>query len=163
MPMLSELEEYKRKIVNLIVNDRDCVDLISCRNDLALPAASLVGDNIFLYDYVDETVKDQKVFICIEIDESDYINPQSRLFDLHIYVIIHKKLMDFIDDKGRGCIRRDSLCESIDHLLNGRTDLGFEKVTAAYGTRLIFSDDFRAKDLHYRVKGWNLRGDALDR
>ena len=163
MPMLSELEEYKRKIVNLLVNDRELVDLVSCRNDLELPAKSLVNNNIFLYDFVDETVKDQKVFICIEVDEGDYINPQARYYDVHIYVVIHKRLMSFIDDNGRGGVRRDAICERIDHILNGRTDIGFDKVTAAWGQRLVYAEDFRAKDLHYKVKGWNLRGDALDK
>ncbi len=163
MPMLSELTKWKRKIANILLNDAEFVELVSLKNDLTLPAASLIGDNVYLYDYIDETVKDEKVLICIEIDEGDYVNPQSRMFNLHIYVAVHRNLMNFIDDNGHGAIRRDSICERIDHLLNGRTDLGFKKIKAGYGGRILFSNDFRTKDMHYTLQGWNLRGEALDR
>lgn len=163
MPMLSELGEYKRKIINIFMNDQELVDLVSCKDNYPLPANNLIGKNFYMYDYIDETVKDQLCLVCIEIDESNFINPQARYFDLHIYVAVHKKLMEYTDKNGKSAIRRDAICARIDALLNGRTDLGFGKVEAAYGGRIVFADDFRAKDIHYRLKGWNLRGEALDR
>lgn len=163
MPLLSELEEYKRRILNLVINDEDCVELITGQKGLTLPAAELVNNNIYLYDYVDETVKDQKCFVCIEIDEGDSTAPQSRYFDIHIYVAVHKSLMNYIDDNGRGGVRRDAICAAIDRLINGSVDFGFDRVEAAYGGRIILSNDFHAKDLHYRVLGKNQWGEALDR
>lgn len=163
MPMLSELESYKAKILNMIIRDEECVELIACRKGMQMPATNLVNDRIFMYDYVDETVKDQKVFICIEIDEGELGNIVSRYFDIHIYVVVHKALMDYTDDEGRGGVRRDAICSRIDHLINGSPDFGFKKLEASYGGRIVFSNDFRAKDLHYRALGKNLWGEALDR
>lgn len=163
MPLLSELEEYKLKIINMIVNDPDCVEFISGNKSMPLPAGSLIYDRIFPYDYIDETVKDQKSFVCIEIDEGDSTAPQSRYFDVHIYVAVHKSLMKYTDDKGRGGVRRDAICAAIDRLMNGSVDLGFGEVKAAYGGRIIFSNDFHAKDLHYRILGKNRWGESLDR
>lgn len=163
MPMLSELESFKAKILNMIIRDPECVELISCKKGMKLPAAELVNDNIYMYDYIDDTVKDQKVFVCIEIDEGEIGNIVSRYFDIHIYVVVHKSLMDYVDDDGRGGVRRDAICSRIDHLLNGSPDFGFGKLEASYGGRIVFSNDFRAKDLHYRALGKNLWGEGLDR
>ena len=163
MPYLSEFTEYKRRIANLIVNDELCVELITGEKDRPLPAADLIGKNVYLYDYIDDTIKDAMVLICIEIDEGYYTSPTARDFDLHVYVSVHKSIMNYIDDDGRGQIRRDMLCSRIDNMLSNSTDFGFQKVKGAKGYRIIFSNDFRVKDMVYRIKGWNVSGNGLDR
>ena len=42
MPNLSEYTDIKKKIINLIVHDRECVDLISNTTGKTLPAADLI-------------------------------------------------------------------------------------------------------------------------
>lgn len=163
MPYLSEFTEYKRRIANLIVNDELCVELITGKKNTPLPAASLIGRNVYLYDYIDDTIKDAMVLICIEVDEGYYTSPTARDFDLHIYVSVHKSLMNYVDDDGKGQIRRDMICSRIDAMLSNSTDFGFQKVKGEKGYRIIFSNDFRTKDMVYRIKDWNVSGNGLDR
>ena len=163
MAYLSELTEYKRRIANLIVNDEMLVELISGEKGKALPAADLIGKNVFLYDYVDDTLKDARTLVCLEIDEQDYTSPTARDFELHVYVCVHKSQMNFVDEDGRGQIRRDLIASRIDYLLNNRTDLGFQKVKPLRGYRIIFSSDFRTKDMVYLTKWGNAINDGLDR
>ena len=163
MAYLSELTEYKRRIANLIVNDEMLVELISGEKGKALPAADLIGKYVFLYDYVDDTLKDARTLVCLEIDEQDYTSPTARDFELHVYVCVHKSQMNFIDEDGRGQIRRDLIASRIDYLLNNRTDLGFQKVKPLRGYRIIFSSDFRTKDMVYLTKWGNAINDGLDR
>lgn len=163
MAFLSELTEFKRRIANLIVNDEMLVELISGEKGKMLPAADLIGKNIFLYDYVDDTLKDSRTLVCIEIDERDYTSPTARDFEVHIYVCVHKSQMNYIDEEGRGQVRRDLICSRIDALLNNRTDLGFKKFEPRAGYRIIFSSDFRTKDMVYKAKWGNAIGEALDR
>ena len=63
MAYLSELTEFKRKIANLMVNDEMLVELVSGEKGKQLPAADLIGKNIYLYDYVDDTLKDARTLI----------------------------------------------------------------------------------------------------
>lgn len=163
MPFLSEFTEYKRRLANLIVKDEMCVELLTGEKGHKLPAADLIGKNVFLYDYIDETIKDAKAIICIEIDEQYATSPTARNFDLHIYVSVHKNFMNFIDEDGRGQVRRDLLCSRIDALINNSTEFGFQKLEPREGYRIVFSTDHRTKDMVYRVKGWNVYGDALVR
>ena len=163
MAYLSELTEFKRKIANLMVNDEMLVELVSGEKGKQLPAADLIGKNIYLYDYVDDTLKDARTLICIEIDEDNFTSPTARDFEIHIYVCVHKRQMNFIDENGRGQIRRDLICSRVDALLNNRTDMGFQKMKPQRGYRIIFSSDFRTKDMVYRTKWGNAIGEGLDR
>ena len=163
MAYLSELTEFKRKIANLIVNDEMLVELISGKKGTLLPAAELIGQNVFLYDYVDDTLKDARTLVCIETDELDRTSPTARDFELHIYVSVHKSQMNYVDEDGRGQVRRDMICSRIDALLNNRTDMGFQKLKPLRGYRIIFSSDFRTKDMVYLAKWGNAIGEGLDR
>lgn len=163
MAYLSELTEFKRKIANLIVNDETLVELISGKKGMLLPAAELIGQNVYLYDYVDDTLKDARTLVCIETDELDRTSPTARDFELHIYVCVHKSQMNYVDEDGRGQVRRDMICSRIDALLNNRTDMGFQKLKPLRGYRIIFSSDFRTKDMVYLAKWGNAIGEGLDR
>ena len=50
MPFLSEFTEYKRRLANLIVKDEMCVELLTGEKGHKLPAADLIGKNVFLYE-----------------------------------------------------------------------------------------------------------------
>ena len=103
MPHLSEFTEYKKKVLNLIVKDKTCVELITATSNPTLPATSLINKQLFLYDYIDETVTDEKVYICVETDEGDVKGPAVTGVHLWIYVIVPKSMMNM-----SGEIRRDA-------------------------------------------------------
>jgi hypothetical protein len=150
MPHLSESTEYKRRVVNLILNDAECVELITGVKNTTLPAASLVNNNVFLYDYIDETTTDAKVYVCIEVDDGDVRGPAVTGVHLWIYVSVPKSMMNM-----NGEIRRDALTHRIDELLNGNKDFGFGKLERRPGGRIVLHDSFRGRFLHYYVLDWN--------
>ena len=156
MPHLSEYTEYKRKVINLILNDETCVELITGAEGTALPATSLVNKQVFPYDYRDETTTDAKVFVCVEVDEGDVRGPAVSGIHLWIYVAVPKSMMNM-----NGEIRRDALTQRIDTLLNGNKDFGFGKLERRPGGRIVLHDSFRGRFLHYHVLDWNRHNTTL--
>jgi hypothetical protein len=150
MPHLSEFTEYKRKVVNLVLNDEECVELITGVENTTLPAISLVNTQVFPYDYIDETTTDAKVFVCVEVDEGEVKGPAVGWMHLWVYVAVPKSMMNM-----DGEIRRDALAQRIDKLLNGNRDFGFGKLERKPGGRIVLHDSFRGRFLHYHVRDWN--------
>jgi len=147
---LSEFTEYKKLVAKLIVNDAECVELITGKKNTPLPAASLINDQVFLYDYVDETTTEAKVFVCVEVDDGLVRGPHVQEIDLFVYVAVPTSMMNM-----SGEIRRDALAQRIDRLLNGNLDFGFGKLERRPGGRFVFHNSFRGRILHYRVQDWN--------
>lgn len=156
MPHLSEFTEYKKKVVNLILKDAECVELITGVENTPLPAASLLNKQVFLYDYIDAATTDAKVFICIEVDEGEIKGPAVGVMHLWIYIAVPKILMNM-----DGEIRRDALAQRIDELLNGNKDFGFGKLDRKPGGRIVLHDSFRGRFLHYFVQDWNRHNTSL--
>ena len=156
MPHLSEYTEYKKKVVNLILKDAECVELITGVENTTLPAVSLLNKQVFLYDYIDETTTDAKVFVCIEVDEGEVRTPAVGWMHLWIYIAVPKVLMNM-----EGEIRRDALAQRIDELLNGNLDFGFGKLERKPGGRIVLHDSFRGRFLHYHVRDWNRHNTSL--
>lgn len=150
MAHLSAFTEYKRRVANLILNDAECVRLITGKDDTPLPAASLINDQVYLYDYIDETTTDSKVFVCVEVDDGDVVSPAATVVHLWIYIAVPKELMNM-----HGEIRRDALAQRIDRLLNGNLDFGFGKLERRPGGRIVLHNMFRGRFLHYYVLDWN--------
>ena len=156
MPHLSEFTEFKKKVINLILYDAECVELITGVENTALPAGSLLNKQVFPYDYIDETTTDAKVFVCIEVDDGDVKGPAVAGVHLWVYIAVPKILMNM-----EGEIRRDALSQRIDELLNGNMDFGFGKLERKPGGRIVLHDSFRGRFLHYYVNGWNRFGSSL--
>lgn len=150
MPHLSEFTEYKRKVASIILNDAECVELITNKKNTPLPAASLINDQVFLYDYIDETTTDSKVFVCIEVDEGEVRGPAVMEIHLYVHIAVPVSMMNM-----HGEIRRDAIAQRIDRLLNGNLDFGFTKLEREYGGRFVLHNSFRGRTLHYRVRDWN--------
>lgn len=156
MPHLSSLDDFKRIIVNKFLRDRQFVDLVTNSADHELPASDLLSRQVFLYDYIDGTVKADRVFVCVEADDNWPETPAVSLFDIYITIAVPKSLMDM-----SGKIRRDAIAQRIDEMLNGSTEFGFGKLKRKPGGRVNFSEAFRARVLHYSVENWNRHGSTL--
>lgn len=150
MPHLSSLTEYKRTVINTFLRDKEFVELVANDKNHVLPASDLFEKQCFLYDYVDSTVKDDKVYVCVEVDPEQVVNCAVTRFNLYVYVAVPKSLMSM-----DGQIRRDAICQRIDELLNGRTDFGFGRLERKPSPRMQFSESFRGRVLVYTVEDWN--------
>ena len=156
MPHLSALTEYKKVMINAFLRDRRFVDLVTNTSDHPLPASDLLSKQVFLYDFIDGTVKDEKVYVCIEADDSWVANCAVSQFNISIYIAVPKSLMDM-----NGEIRRDAIAQRIDELINGSTDFGFGKLKRKPGGRLQFNEAFRGRVLNYTVEDWNRHNTTL--
>lgn len=139
-----------------MLRDREFVNLVTAVPDYPLPAADLLNKQVFLYDYIDSTVKDEKVYVCIEADDGVAYSCAVSRFDMYIYIAVPKYLMDM-----NGQIRRDAIAQRIDTLINGSTDYGFGKLERKSGGRIRLSDEFRGRVLHYTVEDWNRHNTTL--
>lgn len=156
MPHLEELDDYKRVIVNKLLRDKEFVSLVTLEDEPELPAKVLLNRQVFLYDYLDNTVTDDKVFVCVDCDDDDTVNCAVGKFVLHIWVAVPKSLMNM-----NGKIRRDALVSRIDRLINGSTEFGFGKLTRRAGGRFQMTNTFRCRVLNYTVEDWNRHNTTL--
>ena len=156
MPHLSSITDFKRTIVNKFLRDRKFVDLVTASEDHELPASDLLSRQVFLYDYIDGTVKADRVYVCVDADDSWEETPAVTQFEIYISIAVPKSLMDM-----NGEIRRDAIAQRIDQMLNGSTEFGFGKLKRKPGGRAQFSEAFRARVLRYSVENWNRFGETL--
>ena len=63
MPHLSSITDFKRTIANKFLRDEKFVNLVTASEDHELPASDLLSRQVFLYDYIDDTVKADRVIV----------------------------------------------------------------------------------------------------
>ena len=156
MPNLSEFVSYKKTIGQLLYSDRKLVDLLTNTTNKTLPARDLVNNQIWYYDYIDETVTDAKCYLCLEVDDVATKTPAVTSFQLYIWVIVPKSLMNM-----DGNIRRDAIASRIDELINGKVGEWFGTAERNPSKRQRVNTTFRARLLTYTVQGWNRHGETL--
>ena len=162
MPNLSEYTDIKKKIVKLIVNDRDCVDLISNTTAMALPATGLIPtpkakNQIHMYNYQPGVSEEAKSHVCIEVFDGKIINGAVAWYEVDISIIVPEMLM--VMD---GEIRRDAIAAAIDRLVNNNLALGIGSVTRIPGACKEAMDGFRSRIIRYRVGNYNNLGETLN-
>ena len=168
MPNLGQFVKYKKQIAMAILNDPECVDLISngtYHGDY--PAVSLleqvlsdgryVPGQVHLYDFIPDVASDSRVHVNIEIDEDAMSTVAVGLYTIEILVMVPVDLMNMY-----GNIRRDALAARIDTLINGSTEYGFGRVERRAGSLGIPAPKVRSRRLKYSVKDWNMRDKELD-
>ena len=158
MPNLSEYKEYKAKLVKAIIENADCVALITNTTGTTLPAKSLIDtpsqvNQIHLYDFVPNTTDEAKTHVCIEVFEGPAINNNVAGFYIEVEIIVPETLMIMSVDT-----RRDALAVAIDKLINGNPDYGFGHVTRSTGGLDIPASGFRGRRLKYYIRDWNMSG-----
>jgi hypothetical protein len=158
MPNLSEYKEYKGKLVKAIIENADCIALITNTTGTTLPAKSLIDtqskvNQIHLYDFIPNTTDEAKTHVCIEVFDGPAINNNVAGFYIEVEIIVPETLMRMSGDT-----RRDALAAAIDKLINGSPDYGFGHVTRVQGGINEPADGFRGRLLKYYVKDWNMTG-----
>lgn len=156
MPHLSSYTEFKRTLANIFLRDREFVDLVTNTENHPLPASDLLSRQVFLYDYIDGTIKEDKTYVCIEVDDGPTATPAAAYFTICIYIAVPKSLMEM-----NGEIRRDAIAQRVDQLINGSTKFGFGKLKKKPGGRFLFNEAFRCRVLNYSSEDWNRHGETL--
>lgn len=158
MPNLSNLTEYKNRFMEFLINNKQICSLLTDTDGESIPYDNLKYTQIFPYDFIPDTIDEQKTFICFDVDIPRVKTLAVTDVYLYVYVFTHKDLMR-IPQKG---IRPDLICHVIDTAINGDTTWGFEKLELESCTRMSPpGHDMRGRVLRYRVEDWNRFGDKL--
>lgn len=153
-----EIMDYKREIINTIINDYELVRLIDdnyvdMTDESTIDADDLRYVNIFPYYYNPETVVEEKCFIFMTVDTPNVKNSLIKDMEVTIIVVANQGLMrvDY-DDSGT---RIDQMSACVDRLFNGFETMGFGEL-ALYSNREGSIDTrHRCRTLKFRVEDFN--------
>nr|DAU68506.1 MAG TPA: hypothetical protein [Caudoviricetes sp.] len=162
MPNLSEYTDIKKKIINLIVHDRECVDLISNTTGKTLPAADLIQtsksvNQIHPYDFMPGSTEQAECHVGVEVYDDKIINNAVARYEVDILIFVPTVLM--VMDGG---VRRDAIAAAIDRLINNNLSLGIGEVRRIPGACKEPMDGYRLRILRYRVGNYNNLGETLN-
>lgn len=109
MSNLYAAAEYKNKIINLLLRNKDFIKLVNPKQseceDIDIIDVLLGGEwfidgkqykeqgHVFDYNFVNETTSDQKTFIFVETDINSIRDNMFTEFNLHVCIFTHKKLV----------------------------------------------------------------------
>lgn len=182
--------EYKEKIINLLIKNKEVVKLINpdlSNPDLDLNDVLIGGEwiingqrvseqgHIFDYNFVDDTITQTKVFIFVETVVDSIKQSTFTDFGLYICIFAHKSLIRLSSQttptknemkKGGYCGNRiDCLCDAVDRMLNGNSSFGLGKVVPTSRNHMEPyqpSKNFYGKVLQYKVTNYNPGGDNCE-
>jgi hypothetical protein len=157
MAHLEELSKIKSNMSQFFLKDKELVSLLTGNSNPSLPAMSLLYDQVFPYDWIDETVVEQKSFLCYDLDVADVKKPSLKDVTLWIWIFVHKDLM-----RTAYGVLRDRISSRVDKLINGSDDIsGIGTVELKQVRRFRPAKDFYGRELKYFVQDFNRFGDSL--
>jgi hypothetical protein len=186
---------YKNKIINLLLRNKNLIKLINpapseC-DDLDIIEVLLGGEwningkrykeqgHIFDYDFVKDTITEEKTFIFVETDIDTIRDNMLVDFNLYVCIFTSKELVRLssqtsptVDEvKKMGCFastyanRIDVLCDVVDRILNGSDKIpGIGDVKPAprgYVTRYCPNRKYYGKCLKYKISNLSM-GDSCE-
>lgn len=161
MPQLTELSEYKQKLLTLFLNDPQIVAVLRDKSEGSIPAMDLRYKQVFPWKHVVDTSENARSFITFNITVPDCPTIAVTDFNLIIWVFTHESLMPFdkeaatrtgVDARGT---RDDILCQLITDALNGRTDYGFGKVSLKKSDFFDAGKDYVGRYLVFHIQDYN--------
>lgn len=159
---LDELIEYPAKIIQRISEDNECIALLlnKNRNDVTEDDMDTVTDNIFDYQYVNDTVKETAAYIMVEAEVSNVQNMQIKDMKIYVTIACHKDYMKLNPSLFPGYMgnRRDNIVRFVDNLLNGQVIFGLGKLKLNYVKSMSSSNqDFTMRTLCYEIAEFNIK------
>ncbi len=196
MTNLYTASKYKNKIINLLIKNKDFVNLMnpqqSPHKNISDKDMLLGGiwyfegkkyeeqGQIFDYNFVDDTIVQEKIFVFVETD-IDYIRKDTFVdFNLYICIFTPKSLVRITDNTipsindvemmgynaGYYGNRIDILCDITDRILNGSKKIkGIGDIKPAdrnFCTIYTPSNKYYGKCLKYRITNLNETGDYCE-
>lgn len=160
---LDELVEYPAKIIQRIGEDSTCIALLLNKNTKDVTEDDMdtvVNDNIFDYQYVNDTVKETAAFIMVEAEVPNVQNTQIKEMKVYITIACHKDYMKLNPSLFPGYMgnRRDNLVRYIDKLLNNQMIFGLGRLKLNYIKTMSSSNqDFTMRTLCYEISEFNVK------
>ena len=161
---LDELVEYPAKVIQKINESKECVSLLLNKpiKDITEDDIDIaVSENIFDYQYINDTVKETKAFIMIEAEVPLVQNKQIKEMKIYISVACHKDFMKLTPNYFPGFIgnRRDNIIIHVDKMLNNQDIFGLGTLKLNYVKSMSSTNqDFTIRTLCYEVSDFNIKG-----
>lgn len=145
--MNRELYEYKRKVVEKLLDDNEIVEGLNAQE---LEPSELMYRNIFPFGVISDTELDAKCFITVEVTmpQVSTVNYFFKDVLLVINVVCHNDLMR----TKYGIPRHDYLSAKICEILNGSTDFGYGEVELVSNTENAFSERHAGRTMRFQAK-----------
>lgn len=129
---LDEIIDYKKKVINLLGTSQDVVELLADIPDIDMnsdEAYEVFDDNLYDYDYIDETIQEYKSYVMVEA-ETVYSSPTVKDVRLYVQIVVPKGDMKLDVRRFRGVKgnRKDNLARRIDLLLNNKDSFGIGRL-----------------------------------
>ncbi len=194
MGNLSIAADYKYKIINLLLKNNKFIQLVSpkesdCQDidiiDVMLGGKWLINGEwyteqgyIFDHDFVDDTVKEKKTFVFVDVDIPSVHKNIFMDFNLYVFVFTDKSLVRLnqwssptsqeVKEMGYFATdtygnRIDALCDCIDETLNENEKIyGLGAVTPNPRNHLSTyrpNNQYYGKCLSYHITNYNAGGD----
>lgn len=161
MPHLSELSDYKQKLLSTFMNDQKIVSVLKDETTTVLPAIDLRYEQICPWKKIVETSEEARTFLTFNISVPDCPTAAVADFYLYIWVITHESLMPFdkqaaertgVDKRGT---RDDVLCQLVAEKLSGDTTYGFGKLSLKKTDFFDAGKGYVGRYLLFHVKDYN--------
>ena len=184
---------YKNTIINLLINNKDFVKLINPKEsecpkikirDVLLGGSWFIDGkkyeeqgHVFDYNFVDDTITDEKTFVFVETDIDTVRQNIYTDFNLYVCIFTYKSLVRITDSTtpsindvekigynvGYYGNRVDILCDIVDNILNGNEKIrGIGTVKPAprnYVSMYCPNQKYYGKCLKYKISNLNMGGD----
>ena len=158
---LDQLVEYPAKIMQKISEDKFCTGFLINKGFEEVNEDDFektLEENIFDYQYVDETAEKTSAYVWVEIEVSRVEN--SRIKDIKLYVTVscHKNYMRLNHKVYKGVIgnRRDNIARYVDRLLNGKSFTGIGAFKLKNVRSVTPAPNFTGRVLSYDIADFNL-------
>lgn len=186
--------KYKNKIINLLLKNKDFIKLVNptpneCAEidiiDVLIGGQWIINGkkyeeqgHIFDYNFVDDTITQEKTFVFIETDIDSIRDNIFTDFNLYVCIFTSKNLVRLTAHsiptinqvKNMGYFastygnRIDILCDVVDKTLNGTDKIkGIGNVQAAsrnYVSMYLPNSKYYGKCLKYKITNYNDSGDS---
>lgn len=160
---LDEMVEYPAKVIQRICESKEFVALIANKKVAQVTEDDIddiMANNIFDYQYVDDTVSETCAYVMVEADCSNVSNKQIKEMKIYVTVACHKNFMKLdtkLFPKFSGN-RRDNLVRYVDKELNDQSFFGIGTLKLDYAKSMTSSNQsFTMRTLCYEVSDFNIK------
>jgi hypothetical protein len=150
MAFLEEFSRIKGTILQQFLSSQDFVDLVTNSKDYTAPYLNLRYTQVFPYPWLDDTISEEKTFVCFDLD-SPRVNSQTiKTINLTIWQFSHENLIKMANGT-----RTDILSSCIDKILNGFVGAGASQIELTGTRRINPAKRFYGRQLEYTINDIN--------
>lgn len=160
MANIKDADIYKQKIAEMLLSDDIVVKLLTGEDSPVVPAKDLMYDVVYPYDWMDNTSLTAGAYVCVDVDIPSVSTKNVKNCTITIWVMCHQNAMclrgtNMYNLSYVGGTRRDKLCDRIDYLLNGCTNIGLGQVELIRANRFDPGGMYYGRELVYHVQEFN--------